>query len=107
MARPLELDEMVDHFTLGPDELKLLHGKAGATRPGFGAILKFLIWSGRFPVTAGELPDNAIGYVARQVDVPAADIDSTTGPDGRSSAVGWRFAGRSASGSAASPRPRS
>jgi hypothetical protein len=35
VARPLDLDELVDHFTLDSDELKLLRNKTGATRLGF------------------------------------------------------------------------
>lgn len=42
MARPLGLDDLVDHFTLDPDELKLLRNKTGATRLGFSLLLKHL-----------------------------------------------------------------
>jgi hypothetical protein len=74
MARPLELDELVEHFTLYPDETVLLRNKSGATRLGFGLSLKFLLWRARFPRGRGELPDNAIEFVAGQVGVPAADL---------------------------------
>ena len=76
MTRPLELEELVEHFTLVAGELELLRGKAGATRLGFGLLLKFLIWTGRFPRSVGELPDNAIEHMARQVGVPATQIGS-------------------------------
>jgi hypothetical protein len=36
--------------------------------------LKFVVWKGRFPRRRGELPDNAIGYVARQVGVPPEEL---------------------------------
>jgi len=72
----LELEELVEHFTLVAGELELLRGKAGATRLGFGLLLKFLIWTGRFPRSVGELPDNAIKHMARQVGVPATQIGS-------------------------------
>jgi hypothetical protein len=55
VARPLELEELVEHFTLGPGELELLRGKAGATRLGFALMLRFLVWRGRFPHRRGEL----------------------------------------------------
>jgi len=74
MARSLELEELVDHFTLAPDELGLLRNKAGATRLGFGVLLKFVQWRGRFPAGRGELPENAIGHVARQVGVVESEI---------------------------------
>jgi hypothetical protein len=34
VARPLDLDELVDHFTLVDDELELLRNKTGATPLG-------------------------------------------------------------------------
>jgi hypothetical protein len=34
MARPLDLDELLEHFTLADDELELLRNKSGATRLG-------------------------------------------------------------------------
>jgi Domain of unknown function (DUF4158) len=74
MARLLELEELVDHFTLTPGELGLLRNKAGATRLGFGVLLKFVQWNGRFPAGRGELPENAIGHVARQVGVAESEI---------------------------------
>ncbi|MCA1701248.1 MAG: DUF4158 domain-containing protein, partial [Actinobacteria bacterium] len=74
MARLLELEELVDHFTLAPGELALLRNKAGATRLGFGVLLKFVQWRGRFPAGRGELPENAIGHVARQVGVAQSEI---------------------------------
>ena len=52
MARLLESEELVHHFTLAPGELGLLRNKAGATRLGFGVLLKFVQWRGRFPAPA-------------------------------------------------------
>ncbi|HXT44350.1 MAG TPA: DUF4158 domain-containing protein, partial [Pseudonocardiaceae bacterium] len=74
MARALDFDELVDHFTLGDEDLRLLRNKTGPTRLGFALLLKFLPWRGRFPRGRAELPDNAVEHVARQVGVPAADI---------------------------------
>jgi len=74
MARLLELEELVDHYTLAPAELGLLRNKAGATRLGFGVLLKFVQWRGRFPAGREELPENAIGHVARQVGVAESEI---------------------------------
>jgi hypothetical protein len=39
---------VVEHFTLVGDELTWLRNKSGATRLGFPAMLKFLLWKGRF-----------------------------------------------------------
>jgi hypothetical protein len=69
VARPLDLDELLKHFTLADDELELLRNKSGATRLGFGLLLKYLASKGRFPRGRGELPENAVEHVARQVGV--------------------------------------
>lgn len=74
MVRDLDLDELVEHFTLYPDELELLRNKSGATRLGFAVSIKFLLWKARFPSGRSELPDSAIEFVAKQVGVPACDI---------------------------------
>jgi len=74
MVHALELEELVEHFTLYPDETGLLRNKSGATRLGFSLSLKFLLWKARFPRGRGELPDNVIEFVAGQAGVPAADI---------------------------------
>ena len=42
MARtPLDLDDLVEHWTLLKDEQGLVSGKRGATRLGFAVLLKF------------------------------------------------------------------
>ena len=70
MTPPLDLDELVERFTLLPDELALLRNKPGATRLGFAMLLKHLIWKGRFPRGRSDLSDEAVEFVARQVKVP-------------------------------------
>ncbi len=74
MARPLDLDELLQHFTLAADELELLRNKTGPTRLGFSLLLKYLAWKGRFPRGRGELPDNTVDHVARQVGVPPEEL---------------------------------
>ena len=72
--RELGLDDVVEHFTLDERERELLRNKSGSTRLGFAAMLKFLVWKGRFPRGLFELPDDAIDHLARQVKVAAAQI---------------------------------
>jgi len=74
MARGLELDELVEHFTLLPDEVALLGDKSGASRLGFALLLKHFTLAGRFPTGRSELADEAVEFVARQVEVPAAEL---------------------------------
>ena len=49
MARSLDLDELVEHWTLLDDERELIAGKRGPTRLGFALLLKFYTRAGRFP----------------------------------------------------------
>ncbi|MCA1697930.1 MAG: Tn3 family transposase, partial [Actinobacteria bacterium] len=72
--REIGLDDVVEHFTLDHRERDLLRNKSRSTRLGFAAMLKFLGWKGRFPRGRFELPDDALEHLARQVNVPAAQI---------------------------------
>jgi len=70
----MDLDELVDHWTLLKDERELVAGKRGPTRLGFALLLKFYAQAGRFPRGRAELDDDAVAFVARQVGVPASDL---------------------------------
>jgi hypothetical protein len=70
----MDLDELVDHWTLLTDERELVAGKRGPTRLGFALLLKFYARAGRFPRGRAELDDDAVAFVARQVGVPASDL---------------------------------
>jgi hypothetical protein len=66
-------EELVACWTLVEDDWRLVGNKTGATRLGFGLLLKFFELEARFPRHAGELPKPAVDYVAGQVKVdPAA-----------------------------------
>ena len=73
MAR-IDEDELIEHWTLIGGELAEVAGKRGPTRLAFALLLKFYDRRGRFPRGRGELPDEAVAYVARQVKVPASDL---------------------------------
>ncbi|MGH3569775.1 MAG: DUF4158 domain-containing protein [Pseudonocardia sp.] len=74
MGRQLELDELVEHFILLPDEVALLRNKSGATRLGFAVLLKYFTLAGRFPSGRSAVADEAVEFVARQVGVSAAEL---------------------------------
>lgn len=74
MVVKVDEDELIEHWTLVGDELGQVAGKRGATRLGFALLLKFYARHGRFPRGRGELPDEAVAYVARQVGVPSSDL---------------------------------
>lgn len=60
MARSLDLDELVEHWTLLDDEQALIAGKRGAPRLGFSLLLKLYGGLGRFLRGRSELPDEAV-----------------------------------------------
>lgn len=70
----MDEDELIEHWTLVGDELGQVAGKRGPTRLGFALLLKHYTRHGRFPRGRSELPDEAVAYVARQVQVLAADL---------------------------------
>jgi hypothetical protein len=102
MARSLDLDEFVEHWTVLDDEAQLVAGTRGPTRLGFALLLKFYTRWGRFPRGRGELLDEAVGFVARQVGVEPGELGFYEGRIRRSRTTGHRSARISDSGSARS-----
>ena len=73
MQRRKSEEEIEGAWTLGPDEQILLSGKrGGSTRLGFAVVLRFFAREGRFP-DPEEIDEDAVGYVASQVDVTAIE----------------------------------
>jgi TnpA family transposase len=70
----VDLDELVERWTLLADEQELVAGKRGATRLGFALLLKFYSYQGRFPRGRAELDAAAVEYVARQVKVEPSEL---------------------------------
>ncbi len=95
MKRPIELDELVEHWTLLDDEQGLVAGKRGATRLGFVLLLKFYLRHGRFPRGRSEFGDEVVTFVARQVAVEPGELgfyewsDRTAATTRRRSAGIW------------------
>src|SRR5450755_2983703 len=73
-AERLELDELVEYWTLLDGERELVAGKRGTTRLVFALMLKFYGRHGRFPDGDGDLPREVVEIVARQVRVAPADL---------------------------------
>lgn len=73
MKRHWTEEELIERWTLTPDELPLLANKSGATRLGFTVLLKFFAGEGRFPTNRGEVPWSVVSYVATQAAVPAEE----------------------------------
>ena len=87
MARVLDEDELIEHWTLVSDKLDLLAGRIGPSKLGLALWLRFYIAEGRFPSGRSELPDEAVAWVARQVKVSASDIGLVDARPGHRPAV--------------------
>lgn len=74
--QPVGMDALVEHWTVLDDEADLVAGKRGGTRVGFALLLKFYTRQGRFPRGRADFPDEVVEFVARQMNVPAADFES-------------------------------
>lgn len=66
MKRELSQEELVEGWTLAPNELLLLMNKSGPGRLGFAAMLKFFQAEARFPLHKVEIPDQAVDYLVQQ-----------------------------------------
>ena len=65
-----ELEELVEHWTLLPQELELLGNKTDATRLGFAISLKYFQLEMHFPALKPAIPKSVVEHVAAQVQVP-------------------------------------
>ncbi len=74
VGRRLDDDELIERWTLVGEELDQVAGKRGPTRLAFALLLRFHALHGRFPRGRGELPEEAVAYVAGLVKVSAADL---------------------------------
>jgi len=69
LKRSWNIDELIEHATLLPDELKLLTNKTEPSRLGFAVLLKCFQYEGRFPSFKGDIPAAFITYIARQAGI--------------------------------------
>lgn len=67
MKRNWELDELIEHFTILPNEMSLIENKTGETKIGFAVLLKFFQNEARFPTHKYEVPKAVIAYIAKQI----------------------------------------
>jgi len=105
VARVVDENELIEHWTLVDEEMELLAGRRAPTKLAFALMLKFHQLHGRFPRGRGELPDEAVEYVAAAVNVPAPALRR---PHRRPPLPEWVYVGCSESppcsaGSAAPP----
>ncbi|GMU26342.1 MAG: hypothetical protein AMXMBFR16_12470 [Candidatus Uhrbacteria bacterium] len=73
MKREWDPQELIEQWTLMPDELALVGNKSGSTRLGFAVLLKFFQHEGRFPQGKHEIAGAVVAYIAKQVGVAPED----------------------------------
>ncbi|WP_010476441.1 DUF4158 domain-containing protein [Acaryochloris sp. CCMEE 5410] len=69
MKRKWHPEELLEHWSIQPDEEHLLARRQGANLLGFVLLLKFFQYEGRFPEQKYEIPRMAITFVASQLDL--------------------------------------
>jgi TnpA family transposase len=69
MKRQWSPEELVEQFTLLPDEMHLLEAKVGVNQLGFAVWLKFFGQTARFPRTRQDVPQAVTSYIAGQLNL--------------------------------------
>jgi Domain of unknown function (DUF4158) len=69
MKRNWDLHELIEHWTLLPQELELLQNKTSSTRLGFAVNLKFFQNECKFPKNRVDTPKAVLSFISQQVNV--------------------------------------
>jgi Domain of unknown function (DUF4158) len=77
MKRNWDLHELIEHWTLLPQELELLQNKTSSTRLGFAVNLKFFQNEGKFPKNRVDTPKAVLTFIAQQVDVESEEFQNS------------------------------
>jgi Domain of unknown function (DUF4158) len=67
MRRLWSAEELVERWSLGPEELSLLPGKADTSKLGFAAQLAFYKQHARFPDAEADIAPAVIAHLAEQI----------------------------------------
>ncbi|MEV0108338.1 Tn3 family transposase [Nocardia sp. NPDC050799] len=67
-------EDLIGSWTLVGNDWRLVGNKSGATRLGFGVLLKFFELEARFPRSADEVPPAVVTYIAGQVKVDPGEF---------------------------------
>ncbi len=69
MKRQWLPEELVEHFTLLPDDRSIVAPKEGSNQLGFAVWLKFFQYEARFPRSRQEIPKSVVSYIAKQLSL--------------------------------------
>ena len=71
MVKPnWDTEELIEHWTLLPQELELVENKVGGNKIGFALLLKHFQIFASFPNHRSSIPKVIISYIASQLNVP-------------------------------------
>ncbi|WP_327099500.1 DUF4158 domain-containing protein [Nocardia vinacea] len=76
MRQEWSAEDLIGSWTLIGGDWQLVKNKAGATRLGFGLLLKFFELEARFPRGPEEVPAAAVAYMSEQLKVDPAEFDA-------------------------------
>ncbi len=76
MKRNWQPSELIEHWTLLPNELTLLKGLTAPNRLGLAMMLKFYQYEGQFPTNKAEVPLQVIRYLAEQLKIDPNRLDN-------------------------------
>ncbi len=69
MVKPhWDAEELIENWTLLPQELELVKNKVDANQIGFAVLLKYFQIFARFPEETTKIPDTIISYIASQLE---------------------------------------
>ena len=70
MVKPnWDTEELIEHWTLLPQELKLVENKVGGNKIGFALLLKYFQIFASFPNNCSSIPKIVISYIVSQLNV--------------------------------------
>jgi len=70
MPRAWHPEELVEHWSVLPEDWPLIESKQHATPLGFTVLLKFFQYAGSFPRAPQDVPLTVVDHLAQQVGVP-------------------------------------
>lgn len=71
MVKPnWDTEELIEHWTLLPQELELVENKVGGNKIGFALLLKHFQLFASFPERSSSIPKVIISYIASQTNTP-------------------------------------
>ena len=69
MVKPhWDTEELIENWTLLPQELELVKNKVDANQIGFAVLLEYFQVFARFPEETTKIPDTIISYIASQLE---------------------------------------